>query len=596
MPSISMITLSVLGVITYLSGNTEVNALQKCSEQPDTLIGFQRPNKMPLSHQIDAYLEYQPTVLKTGGCFEPKTCEALQKVLIVVPYRDRKDHLDRLLFVLHPFLQRQQISYCIVVAEQTNAGKFNKGLLMNAAFQEFKNLYDFNCVVFHDVDMLPENDKNMYLCKKDPVHLSPKINKYNYRYPYGTDFGGVTMMSRDQYELVNGHTNLFWGWGKEDADMEFRLRTKSLPIAKPDDIDTGRYTMLGHVHTDTFQNEKFSIGMEDDRTSALKKQLMSMKGIRQLYDGLNSLAYRLVDIDQQLLYTRLEFDLQKIELKTAGIKIGKEVITVHTDSEDIDSCRFVKHEAYINRKYRYAGRGIKNVTLDSLMERCQSGCGGFTFDGAYHQFSHPIFQESHDLEKYPTEQVFMKSCANDVSRWQVFENDVILMKNDQKLNLEINFNGLRIEEDMTDLYYRDSWLFDGKQFVQNNFQVDKENPIVTENSTIIYKEEVNSRMVSLTVKLSIEKTEPGFYAIYSKITDAFGQPYYDLRYVFHLLREDEPELRLSLDQKSNFRAKFNVDRTEEMKSNMLTLFKREMLMSFEKYAKTVEAEENAKKL
>ena len=126
MPSISMITLSVLGVITYLSGNTEVNALQKCSEQPDTLIGFQRPNKMPLSHQIDAYLEYQPTVLKTGGCFEPKTCEALQKVLIVVPYRDRKDHLDRLLFVLHPFLQRQQISYCIVVAEQTNAQWVNE--------------------------------------------------------------------------------------------------------------------------------------------------------------------------------------------------------------------------------------------------------------------------------------------------------------------------------------------------------------------------------------------------------------------------------------------------------------------------------------
>ena len=115
---------------------------------------------------------------------------------------------------------------------------------MNAAFQEFKNLYDFNCVVFHDVDMLPENDKNMYLCKKDPVHLSPKINKYNYRYPYGTDFGGVTMMSREQYELVNGHTNLFWGWGKEDSDMEFRLRTKGLVIAKPDDIDTGRYWVV----------------------------------------------------------------------------------------------------------------------------------------------------------------------------------------------------------------------------------------------------------------------------------------------------------------------------------------------------------------
>ena len=50
--------------------------------------------------------------------------------------------------------------------------------------------------------------------------------------------------------------------------------------------------------------------------------------------------------------------------------------------------------------------------------------------------------------------------------------------------------------------------------------------MVTENSTIIYKEEIGSRVVGITVKLSIEKPEPGFYAIYSKITDAFGQPYY----------------------------------------------------------------------
>ena len=33
---------------------------------------------------------------------------------------------------------------------------------MNAAFQESKLFFDFDCVVFHDVDMLPENDLNSY--------------------------------------------------------------------------------------------------------------------------------------------------------------------------------------------------------------------------------------------------------------------------------------------------------------------------------------------------------------------------------------------------------------------------------------------------
>lgn len=30
-------------------------------------------------------------------------------------------------------------------------------------------------------------------------------------------------MSRENYRLVNGHSNRFWGWGGEDNDMEERL-------------------------------------------------------------------------------------------------------------------------------------------------------------------------------------------------------------------------------------------------------------------------------------------------------------------------------------------------------------------------------------
>ena len=38
--------------------------------------------------------------------------------------------------------------------------------------------------------MLPEDDRNRYACGSNPIHLSLMINKYKYRYPYGTDFGG----------------------------------------------------------------------------------------------------------------------------------------------------------------------------------------------------------------------------------------------------------------------------------------------------------------------------------------------------------------------------------------------------------------------
>lgn len=41
-----------------------------------------------------------------------------QKVAVLIPFKDRDAHLKTLLYHLHPMLMRQQIQYCIYVAEQ----------------------------------------------------------------------------------------------------------------------------------------------------------------------------------------------------------------------------------------------------------------------------------------------------------------------------------------------------------------------------------------------------------------------------------------------------------------------------------------------
>lgn len=77
-------------------------------------------------------------------------------------------------------LQRQQIQYCVFIIEQVDDGRFNKGLVMNSGFKEIMKRDAFDCVVFHDVDMIPEDDRNVYLCQNMPTHLSPLIDKFNY--------------------------------------------------------------------------------------------------------------------------------------------------------------------------------------------------------------------------------------------------------------------------------------------------------------------------------------------------------------------------------------------------------------------------------
>ena len=71
---------------------------------------------------------------------------------------------------------------CLFVSVfQSGNGTFNKGRIMNAAFKEALKLYDFQCIVFHDVDLVPEDDRNMYTCPWQPRHMSVAIDEHDYR-------------------------------------------------------------------------------------------------------------------------------------------------------------------------------------------------------------------------------------------------------------------------------------------------------------------------------------------------------------------------------------------------------------------------------
>ena len=52
-----------------------------------------------------------------GGHFKPSHCEARAAVAVIIPYRDREEHLKTFLDYIHPFLQKQVIEYVIYVVE-----------------------------------------------------------------------------------------------------------------------------------------------------------------------------------------------------------------------------------------------------------------------------------------------------------------------------------------------------------------------------------------------------------------------------------------------------------------------------------------------
>lgn len=85
---------------------------------------------------------------------------------------------------------------------------------MNAAFIYAFDQDNYNCYCFHDVDLVPEDDRNMYSCGKNPKHMSIGVDEMNYKLQYEELIGGVLIMNTEHLIASNGYSNLYWGWGK----------------------------------------------------------------------------------------------------------------------------------------------------------------------------------------------------------------------------------------------------------------------------------------------------------------------------------------------------------------------------------------------
>jgi len=119
----------------------------------------------------------------------------------------------------------------IVIVEQTDELKFNRGCLLNVGFRYCSG----NRVIFHDVDLIPDDCLLSQYCHPWPapvVHFGARFSRYNNTKTY---FGGVTGFHRSVFP---GFPNQFWGWGGED-DVLFK-RT----IARIHRPVVGRYTDL----------------------------------------------------------------------------------------------------------------------------------------------------------------------------------------------------------------------------------------------------------------------------------------------------------------------------------------------------------------
>lgn len=145
---------------------------------------------------------------------------------IIVPYRDRLQHLEQFIPHMRAYLPDAKI----VVVEQADEKLFNRGKLLNIGFLESERDTHY---VFHDVDMLPitvDYEPNAGVTQL----AGSKIQLRDY-------LGGVTMVDHDTFKRVGGYNNDYFHRA-EDNELRFNLHRLKIPVLELH----GRFKQLQH--------------------------------------------------------------------------------------------------------------------------------------------------------------------------------------------------------------------------------------------------------------------------------------------------------------------------------------------------------------
>ena len=230
------------------------------------------------------------------------------KLAIIVPYRDRQDHLDVFIPHMQEFLKDKGIDYTIFIAEQTDDRPFNYGKLCNVVTKEVGEEYTY--FAFHDIDMLPMNDECDYSYPESPTHLATNVEAHDNKIPYPQYFGGVVLISREDFENANGYSNEYWGYGYEDLDLLYRLQRSGAYLEKYYDLNNV-YSNYDELDVLPYRVENVKLA-SDNKIQKINYNKFDKEN--KIYGSLNPLTKKLVK-DSFSISFWFKDDVERTDLK-----------------------------------------------------------------------------------------------------------------------------------------------------------------------------------------------------------------------------------------------------------------------------------------
>jgi hypothetical protein len=169
---------------------------------------------------------------ETGVINKPE----MKDLLIVVPYRDREEHLKTFLELTPKYFNDRNITYDILIAELDNEGDWNAGLCCNSVIN-FRKKGTYKYIYIHHVDVYPISGEWKY----------PQANEMFFNLG---DYGSCLMNHSDFYK-IGGYRNSFWGWGAEDNDLYMKAHSYGIRV-----IDVKKIIGYDVIFDEKYQNHE----------------------------------------------------------------------------------------------------------------------------------------------------------------------------------------------------------------------------------------------------------------------------------------------------------------------------------------------------
>jgi hypothetical protein len=298
--------------------------------------------------------------------------EEESKIGIVVPYRNRKEHLEKFIPRISRFLKSNDIDFEIVIVEQEDTKSFNRGKLLNIGFHKAEEL-GCTYVAFHDVDMLPIDAD--YSKVDRPTHIATKFEGEMQRTLFDSYFGGVTLFPMDDFKKLNGYSNKYWGWGYEDDDLLQRYRlnfdnhdkkrvydvvSNSVGmefdgdfscIEAPKDFQMNNYTIMVSCEPEEI--------IPNPETDLDEYAILSIPGYDTgfSYDSFRRYKFETWNYRKTLYSLKSDIDSARRIVLTATVNQDERVIKFFVDGKKVDEINYSKRlRNYDSKPYIFLGK------------------------------------------------------------------------------------------------------------------------------------------------------------------------------------------------------------------------------------------------